>query len=94
MGALSFLDRNHTAAKPGFSRGIVIVFDRLFGTYAAEDDAIPTRNGLVHNVDTVDPLVIAYGQFCDLIRDMIKAPSWGKRWRLMIKPPGWSPQAA
>jgi hypothetical protein len=40
------------------SRGIVIVFDRLVGTCAAEDDAIPTRNGLVHNVDTVNPLVV------------------------------------
>jgi len=74
--------------------GIVIVFDRLFGTYAAEDDAIPIRYGLVHNVDTVNPLVIVYGQFIDLTRDMIKAPSWIERWRLMIKPPGWTPRAA
>jgi sterol desaturase/sphingolipid hydroxylase (fatty acid hydroxylase superfamily) len=74
--------------------GIVILFDRLFGTYAAENDAIPIRYGLVHNVDTVNPLVIVYGQFFNLIRDMIKAPSWRERWRLMIKPPGWTPQAA
>jgi sterol desaturase/sphingolipid hydroxylase (fatty acid hydroxylase superfamily) len=73
--------------------GIVIVFDRLFGTFVAEDDAIPIRYGLVHDKETNNPLVIVYGQFFDLIRDMIRADSWPERWQLMVNPPGWTRQA-
>lgn len=72
--------------------GIVILFDRLFGTFTAENDAIPIRYGLVGHRTSWNPLVVVYGQFFDLIRDMIGADSWSDRWRLMIKPPGWSPQ--
>ena len=72
--------------------GIVILFDRLFGTFTAENDAIPIRYGLVGHRASWNPLVVVYGQFIDLIRDMIRAGNWGDRWRLMIKPPGWAPQ--
>jgi hypothetical protein len=44
-----YLDRNYG--------GTLIVFDRLFGTYQAEDPAIAIRFGLVHPVDSLNPFV-------------------------------------
>ena len=73
---------------------MVIVFDRLFGTFTAEQDSIPIRFGLTGEHHSDNPLVIVYGHFVDLIREMIKARSWGDRWRLMVNPPGWAPEPA
>lgn len=39
-----YLDRNYA--------GVLILWDRLFGTFAVEDDAEPVRYGLVHNINT------------------------------------------
>lgn len=71
--------------------GVVIIFDRLFGTYKAEDAAVPLRYGLVHPVTTDNPLVIVYGDFIKLIREVWSAKSWNDRWRLIFMPPGWMP---
>jgi sterol desaturase/sphingolipid hydroxylase (fatty acid hydroxylase superfamily) len=73
--------------------GVVIVFDRLFGTYKAEDAAVPLKYGLVHPVTTNNPLVIVYGDFIEPIRELWSAKSWGDRWRLIFMPPGWRPEA-
>ena len=54
--------------------GIVIVFHRPFGPWVVEDDAIPNRVGLVHNVDMGQSARHRLRPFFDLIRGMIKAP--------------------
>jgi sterol desaturase/sphingolipid hydroxylase (fatty acid hydroxylase superfamily) len=40
------------------SRAILIVFDRLFGTFAIERDAVPCRFGLVRPLYSNNPLWI------------------------------------
>jgi hypothetical protein len=67
--------------------------NRLFGTYKAEDAAVPLKYGLVHPVTTNNPLVIVYGDFIEPIRELWSAKSWGDRWRLIFMPPGWRPEA-
>ena len=81
-----YLDRNFG--------GIVLLFDRLFGTYRPEDPAIPLIYGLVSPAVTENPLKIVYGEFFRLIRDLWRAASWGERGRLLFKPPGWQPRIA
>jgi sterol desaturase/sphingolipid hydroxylase (fatty acid hydroxylase superfamily) len=82
----AYLDRNYG--------GILIVFDRLFGTYREEAEGVSLTYGLVHPQTSNNPLVIVYGEFVALLRDVIKAKSWGDRWRLVFMPPGWSPLQA
>ena len=74
--------------------GIVIIFDRLFGTYTAEDDRIAIRYGLVHPIASLNPFVIVYSEFWHMLKDAWAARSWGDRWRVFMKPPGWSAAAA
>src|SRR6266404_4376805 len=79
----AYLDRNYG--------GILIVFDRLFGTFTAEAEGVQLKYGLVHPQLSNNPLVIVYGEFVALLRDIFKTPSWADRWRLIFMPPGWSP---
>jgi sterol desaturase/sphingolipid hydroxylase (fatty acid hydroxylase superfamily) len=89
--------RVHHASNPEYIDmnfgGVVIVFDRLFGTYKAEDARLPMRFGLTHPMISMNPLVIVYGDFVALIREVWAAKSWSDRWRLILKPPGWAPAA-
>ena len=80
-----YLDRNY---------GILIVFDRLFGTYTAEAEGVMLKYGLVHPQTSNNPLVIVYGEFVALLRDIRRARGWKDRWRLIFMPPGWSPVAS
>jgi sterol desaturase/sphingolipid hydroxylase (fatty acid hydroxylase superfamily) len=79
----AYLDRNYG--------GILIVFDRLFGTYTEEDEGVTLKYGLVHPQTSNNPLVIVYGEFVSLVRDLCRAKSWHDRWQLIFRPPGWSP---
>ena len=80
---LEYLDKNYG--------GIVMIFDRLFGTYVAEDPAIEIRYGLVTPEQSANPVWVAYGGYLKLIGALWKAPSWRDRLDLLIKPPGWAP---
>jgi sterol desaturase/sphingolipid hydroxylase (fatty acid hydroxylase superfamily) len=77
-----YLDRNYG--------GILIIFDRLFSTYVAEDDKIRIRYGLVHPAKTLNPFRIVYGEFWAMTKDALRARSWAERAKVMFMPPGWS----
>ncbi len=72
--------------------GILILFDRLFGTYKAENPAVTLRYGLACPITTNNPLKIVYGDFIAMFRDVWSAKPWGDRWSMMFKPPGWIPE--
>ncbi|MGE0713372.1 MAG: sterol desaturase family protein [Planctomycetota bacterium] len=54
--------------------GVLIVWDRLFGTFAREDE--PIRYGLHEDLDGYNPLRIAFHEWIALARDVRRAPSW------------------
>src|SRR3954471_16531812 len=60
-----YLDRNYG--------GIFIVFDRLFGTFAAERDDVPCRYGLVTPLLSNNPLVIGFHEWAAMARDLWQA---------------------
>lgn len=55
--------------------GILIVFDRLFGTYAEEQPEAPCEFGLVEPLRSYNPLRIAFHGWLGLLRDLRKARS-------------------
>jgi sterol desaturase/sphingolipid hydroxylase (fatty acid hydroxylase superfamily) len=78
-----YLDRNYG--------GVLMIWDRLFGTYVRESETIPIRFGLVHSVKSKNPFVLVYQEFFGLVHDLRDARSWGERWRFIFAPPGWRP---
>jgi len=80
----AYLDRNYG--------GVVIVFDRLFGTFAEERPADPCRYGLVDPNPSRNPFVIALREWYRLGRDVVRAKGWRQRFFHAFGPPGWKPE--
>jgi len=78
---VKYLDRNHA--------GILIIWDRLFGTFKEEEER--PRYGLTSNIDTYNPVRIAFHEWMDIWRDATR-PGLSVRERLgyVFGPPGWS----
>jgi sterol desaturase/sphingolipid hydroxylase (fatty acid hydroxylase superfamily) len=61
-----YIDRNHG--------GMLIFWDRLFGTFEAEDSGDVPRYGLTKNINTYNPLRISFHEWADLWGDVRRAP--------------------
>lgn len=87
--------RVHHGANPRYLDanygGTLIVWDRLFGTFVPEQDEEPVRFGLVHDLETYNPLRVAFHEYADMARDVLR-PGLTLRERLayLAAPPGWS----
>ena len=80
---LEYLDGNYG--------GVLIIFDRLFGTYIAERPDVPCRYGLVKPVTTYNLLTIEFMHWQALWSDLRQATSWREACSYLLKPPGWRP---
>jgi sterol desaturase/sphingolipid hydroxylase (fatty acid hydroxylase superfamily) len=78
-----YLDRNYA--------GMLIVWDRLFGSYAEETHR-PTY-GLTTDIDTFNPLRLQYHEYAAILRDVRRSVSWRERLDYLFAPPGWRPEA-
>ncbi|MFN0183239.1 MAG: sterol desaturase family protein [Aquabacterium sp.] len=78
-----YLDRNYG--------GILIVWDRLFGSFAEEDDAEPVVYGTRSPLRSFNPVRANLQVYGELARDSWRARSWADKARVWIKPPGWRP---
>jgi sterol desaturase/sphingolipid hydroxylase (fatty acid hydroxylase superfamily) len=76
-----YLDRNYG--------GILIAWDRLFGTYVPEGERV--RYGLTKNIQTFNPVHVAFHEYVALWRDVRRARSWRTRFALAYHGPGWQP---
>jgi sterol desaturase/sphingolipid hydroxylase (fatty acid hydroxylase superfamily) len=79
-----YLDRNYG--------GILIIWDRLFGSYREEDDRVVY--GLTKNVESFNPLKVATHEWADLAADVKSASGLRTKLGYMLHKPGWSPQAS
>lgn len=75
-----YLDRNHGS--------ILIVWDRLFGTYEPEGERVVY--GLTTNINTFNPLRIATHEWGAIARDVFRSRSWGDRAGHLVRGPGWA----
>ncbi|OUS00837.1 C-5 sterol desaturase [Flavobacteriales bacterium 33_180_T64] len=77
-----YLDRNHA--------GILIIWDKFFGTFQPELDNEKVVYGLVKNINTYNPIKIAFVEWIALIKDALSGrKSFKNRWLYIFKPPGW-----
>jgi sterol desaturase/sphingolipid hydroxylase (fatty acid hydroxylase superfamily) len=72
--------------------GVLIVFDRLFGTCVEERDDQPCRYGLVQPMTSYNPLTVQFSQWASLLRDLAGARSLRAFCGYLAMPPGWAPQ--
>ncbi|CAG9163539.1 hypothetical protein LMG23994_00150 [Cupriavidus pinatubonensis] len=70
--------------------GVLILFDRLFGTYVEEREDEPCRFGLVHPTTTHNPIVNQFEHWVSLGKDMMKSGSVLNAVGYLVMPPGWS----
>jgi sterol desaturase/sphingolipid hydroxylase (fatty acid hydroxylase superfamily) len=78
-----YLDRNYG--------GVLIVFDRLFGTYGRERPGEPCRYGLTEPVASNNPIRIAFHEWGRLIGDMAGAGGPVSALRVAMGYPGQRP---
>ena len=71
--------------------GVLVVFDRLFGTYIAERDEPPCRYGLVHPMTSYNPFYVELAPWISLARDLASARSLRAVLGYLFMPPGWRP---
>lgn len=71
--------------------GVLIVFDRLFGTFVDERADVAIRYGLTTPLYTYNPLRIAFHEWRNLARDLWAARSWRARLLTVFGPPGAKP---
>lgn len=76
-----YLDKNYG--------GVFMVWDHLFGSYAVEDKAEPCVYGTRSPLRSLDPIWANLEVYAALGRESWRAPRWGDKWRVWLKPPGW-----
>lgn len=75
-----YIDRNHGS--------ILIVWDRLFGTFEAEDQRV--IYGLTKNINTFNLGRIVTHEYTDILRDVARSTSWRQRLSYVLRGPGWA----
>jgi sterol desaturase/sphingolipid hydroxylase (fatty acid hydroxylase superfamily) len=90
--------RVHHATNPRYLdanyAGVLIIWDRLFGTFVAERADDPPVYGLIANLNTFNPLRIAFHEWAALFRDLSAAKSPRDALGFLFAPPGWSPDGS
>ncbi len=90
--------RVHHAVNPEYLDsnygGMLIIWDRLFGTFVAEQRAEQPRYGLVKNIRTFNPLKIVSHEYLSIFRDLASARSLSEVKGYLFGPPGWSPDGS
>jgi sterol desaturase/sphingolipid hydroxylase (fatty acid hydroxylase superfamily) len=79
---LDYLDANYG--------GVLIVFDRIFGTFVREKPELRCNFGLVHPIRSYNPIVVEMHGWMALLRDLKTARSLRAVLGYLFGPPGWS----
>lgn len=70
---------------------VLIIWDRLFGTFTEELPEEPPRYGLTKPLDTPHhPVHIVTHEWVAISKDLKRAPTVADKLRYLIYPPGWS----
>lgn len=77
-----YIDRNHG--------GTLIIFDRLFGTFQAEEEDVVY--GITKQPKSWNPLWLNLEHWTDMARDFVQLRTWKDRLKLLFGAPGWRPE--
>jgi sterol desaturase/sphingolipid hydroxylase (fatty acid hydroxylase superfamily) len=81
---------HHALNKPYLNHnfgGILSLWDRLFGTFIAEDKTIPCQYGTVKAVDSFNPFIVLFADWQDITQDLRSIPHWQGRLVFLFGPP-------
>lgn len=79
---IRYLDKNHA--------GILIIWDRLFGTFEEERADEKPIYGITTNIHTYNPFKIASHEYIAVLKDVKRAPTFKDKLAYIFMPPGWS----
>ncbi|KPQ02868.1 sterol desaturase family protein [Marinobacter sp. HL-58] len=85
--------RVHHGRNPGYIDrnygGTLIIWDRLFSTFVAEDEQAPPEYGITRPVHSRNLLVLWTHEYVDLFRAMARPGGLTSRLKHLWKPPEW-----
>jgi len=79
---IRYLDCNHG--------GVLIIWDRIFGTFSQEREAEAAVYGLTKNINSYNPMYVATHEYIAIWRDVVRSDKWMDRLRYIFLAPGWS----
>lgn len=89
--------RVHHASNPEYVDsnygGVLIVFDRLFGTFREERSGVLLRYGLTTPLRSYNPLRIAFHAWAGMFHALRHARGWRERALTLFGPPNFKPAA-
>jgi sterol desaturase/sphingolipid hydroxylase (fatty acid hydroxylase superfamily) len=62
-----YIDRNYA--------GVLVLWDKLFGTFVAEDPAVPCDYGIIGQIHSYNPLTLTFHEWFAMFRDAARAGS-------------------
>ncbi|XP_045209871.2 alkylglycerol monooxygenase-like isoform X2 [Mercenaria mercenaria] len=71
--------------------GVFIIWDRLFGTFEGEKDEEKVVYGLVHNINSWEPVYAQLHHFIYVIKTAWNIDGLSNKLSVIFKGPGWSP---
>lgn len=83
---IRYLDCNHA--------GVLIIWDRLFGTFSEEKELEKPIYGLTENIHSYNPAFVASHEYGAIWRDMKRAEHWSDKLKYIFYAPGWSHDGA
>ncbi len=81
-----YLDSNYA--------GILIIWDRMFGTFVPELDEEPCRYGVVKNLGDFNIFRVAFHEWVGIFSDLLTARSLREAFGYLFGAPGWSPDGS
>ena len=69
---------------------VLILWDRLFGTFHDEDANEPVKYGLTHQPENMGPVNVLFHEWRALLADVKRAPGVINKIKYLFNPPGWS----
>jgi len=77
-----YIDRNYA--------GVLVIWDRLFGTYVEEDPLEPPVFGIVEPLHTFNPLRATFHEWASLCADVVRVRGLRNKLAALFAPPAWA----
>jgi sterol desaturase/sphingolipid hydroxylase (fatty acid hydroxylase superfamily) len=74
-----YIDRNYA--------GVLIIWDKLFGSYVAEDPAVPCEYGIIRPIHSHNPLRLTFHEWIAMFRDFARPQTFTSRMKQLFGPP-------
>ncbi|SEJ24708.1 sterol desaturase family protein [Paraburkholderia diazotrophica] len=79
-----YIDRNYA--------GVLVIWDRLFGSYVGEDANEVPVYGIVEPLHTYNPLKATFHEWASMACDVARVRGWRNRLNALFAPPAWAAQ--